>query len=380
MNESIFRIFAGDKYVNIRVITKGFALEQLFELNEGEDLESSVFLRDPRSIEPSEIRSFLTAMNKINVISEGSSDAQIEFALGNDPYLCVDNGVFKLVLTPKLIKNPKDRRRTLAGNLGLLYSLSLFLLEKKHGIVSYHASALVDEKNKLVYMNGGDASSGKSVIMLDYMSYYGNNSEYKVLSTEMGHFSIIEGEMVCYTGAQFDNLALFSGESEKQKLMKHLFPVNVLPDPDSDVETRDTDGSVKTAVSVKDYFARKQTYSSREGYMLVYLMPTINLDYKTLDPVILPRKNYSGMLSSLVGVARQKLGQKQPSWIYDERSTLFLPVRYLAAEEGMEAKTIGKSLKKEFLKAVIKIKGNPIDFNRNPGVYWGKIASLLELD
>lgn len=86
------------------------------------------------------------------------------------------------------------------------------------------------------------------------------------------------------------------------------------------------------------------------------------------------------MLSSLVGVARQKLGQKQPSWIYDERSTLFLPVRYLAAEEGMEAKTIGKSLKKEFLKAVIKIKGNPIDFNRNPGVYWGKIASLLELD
>jgi len=380
MNENIFRIFAGDKHVDIHVISNGFALEQLLELNKGEDLETSVFLRAPQSSEPSEIRSFLTAMNKVNLISGVSSDAQIEFTLGKDPSLSVDNGVFNLVLPYNLIKHPRDRRRTLAGNLGLLYSLSLFLFEKKHRIVSYHASALVDEKNKLVYINGGDASSGKSVIMLDYMSYYGNNSEYKVLSTEMGHFSIIEDEMVFYTGARFDNLSLFSGEPEKKKLLKHLFPTNILPEPDSDVETRGTDGSVKTRVSVKDYFARKQTYSSREGYKLVYLMPTIKPGYKTLDPIILSRENYSGMLSSLVGVARQKLGQKQPSWVYDERSTLLLPVRYLAAEGGMEANTIEKSLKKNFLKAVIKIKGDPIDFNSNPGVYWGKIASLLELD
>ncbi len=380
MNESIFQIFAGDKYVNIRVVTNGFALEQLFELNEGEDLESSVFLRAPRSSEPSEIRSFLTAMNKIYVVSEESSDAQIEFALGNDPSLCIDNGVFKLVLPPKLIKNPRDRRRTLAGNLGLLYSLSLFLLEKKHGIVSYHAGALVDEKNKLVYITGGDTSSGKSVIMLEYMSYYGFNSEYRVLSTEMGHFSIIEDEMVCYTGAQFDNVTLISGESEKFKLMKYLFPASPLPDLNSDIETKASDGNVRTPVSVKDYFARKHTYSSREGYKLVYLMPTINPGYKTIDPVILPRENYTGILSSLVGVARQKLGQKQPSWIYDELGTLFLPVQYLAAEEKMEARTIEKSLHSDFLKAVIKIKGNPLDFNSNPGVYWNKIASLLDLE
>jgi hypothetical protein len=379
MNEAIFQIFAGNKYVNIRVVSRGFPLEHLFELEEGEDLESSVFLRIPQSSEPSEIRSFLTAMNGINVVSEETSDARIEITLGDNPSLFVDNGVFKLVLTPNLVTNPKDRRRTLAGNLGLLYSLSLFLLEKKHKIVSYHASALVDERNKLVYINGGDASTGKSVIMLDYMSYYGNNSEYRVLSTEMGHFSIIEDEMVFYTGACFDNIALFPGELEKIKLMNNLFPINILPDPDSNVETRGTDGSVKTAISVKDYFARKQTYSSLDGYKLIYLMPTINPGYKTLDPVILPRENYNGILSSLVGVARQKLGQKQPSWIYDEKNSLFLPVRYLAAEEEMETKTIEKSLQNNFLKAVIKIKGNPIDFNKNPGVYWGKIASLLGL-
>jgi hypothetical protein len=379
MNEATFQISTGNKYVNIRVVTRGFPLEHLFELDEGEDLGSSVFLRIPQSSEPSEIRSFLTAMNKINVVSEEFIDGLIEITLGNNPSLNIDNGMFKLVLSPNLIKNPKDRRRTLAGNLGLLYSLSLFLLEKKHKIVSYHASALVDERNKLVYINGGDASTGKSVIMLDYMSYYGSNSEYRVLSTEMGHFSIIEDEMVFYTGACFDNIAIFPGELEKIKLMNNLFPVNILPDPDSDVETRGTDGSVKTAISMKDYFARKQTYSSLDGYKLIYLMPTINPGYKTLDPVILPRENYNGILSSLVGVARQKLGQKQPSWIYDEKGALFLPVRYLAAEEEMETKTIEKSLQKDFLKAVIKIKGNPIDFNKNPGVYWGKIASLLGL-
>lgn len=380
MNESIFRVFAGDKYVDIRVIANGFALEQLFELDEGEDLKNSVFLRAPRSTEPSEIRSFLTAMNKIIVVSGRISDAQIEFSLGNNPSLRVDNGVFKLVLPIELIKNPRDLRRTLAGNLGLLYSLSLFLLEKNHSIVSYHAGALVDEKNKIVYITGGDASSGKSVIMLDYMSYYGCNSKYRVLSTEMGHFSIIENKMVFYTGACYDNVALLPGETEKIKLMQYLFPAIVLPDPNSDVETKGTDGSVKIPVSVKDYFARKQTYSSREGYKLVYLMPTINPGYKTLDPVILPRENYTGILSSLIGVARQKLGQKQPSWIYDELGALFLPVRYLAAEEEMEAKTIEKSLKKDFLKVVIKIQGNPTDFNKNPGAYWQRIARLLEIE
>jgi len=79
-------------------------------------------------------------------------------------------------------------------------------------------------------------------------------------------------------------------------------------------------------------------------------------------------------------VARQKLGQKQPSWIYDERATLFLPAGYLAAEQEMEGKTIEDSLKEKYLRAVVRIKGNPLDFNRNPGSYWNKIVRLLDLD
>jgi hypothetical protein len=380
MNEAIFRIFAGDRYIDIQTVTRGFPLERLFELEEGDRLEESVFLRAPRSIVPSEIRSFLTAMKDIRVVAQGRPDACIEIATGKEPGLIVEEDLFKLTLSPELIERPKDRRRTLAGNLGLFYSLSLFLLEKKHGIVSYHSSALVDEKNRLLYINGGEASSGKSVIMLEYMAHYGPDSDYRVLSTEMGHLSILEGELTAYRGAGFDNVSLFPGEPEKTDLMGRLFPHDPMPDPDGDIEVRGTDGSVKTAVSVNEFYARSSSYSSKDGYRLVYLMPTIHPSYKTVDPDILPKGSYGGLLSSLIGVARQKLGQKQPSWIYDERAALFLPAWYLGAEQPMESRTIEESLREQHLRAVVRIKGNPMDFNRNPGAYWSKIARLLKLD
>jgi len=380
MKEALFRIFAGDKYIDIQTVARGFPLERLFELEEGDKLEDSVFIRAPKSIVPSEIRSFLTAMRDIRVVVQGSADARIEIDLGEEPGLEVEGEAFRLTLSPELIDRPKDRRRTLAGNLGLFYSLSLYLLEKKHGIVSYHSSTLVDEKNRLVYINGGDASSGKSVIMLEYMAHHGPGSYHRVLSTEMGHLSIVDGELTAYGGATFDNVSLFPGEPEKIELMGRLFPYDRMPDPDKDTEVRGTDGSVKTAVSVKEYYARSSSYSSREGYRLVYLMPTIHPSYQTVDPDILPWGSHGGLLSSLIGVARQKLGQKQPSWIYDERAALFLPAWYLGAEQRMEARTVEDSLQEQHLKAVVRIKGNPMDFNRNSGAYWGKIARLLELE
>jgi len=382
MNEATFRIFAGEKHIDIQAASHGFALERLFELEEGERLEDSVFLRAPKSTAPSEIRSFLTAMKDIRVASGARPDARIEVVSAAEPGLSVEEDGFRLALNPELIEQPKDRRRTLAGNLGLLYSLSLFLLERKYGIVSYHSSALVDEKNRLVYINGGDASSGKSVIMLEFMAHYGAGSDYRVLSTEMGHLSIVDGELTAYSGAGFDNVSLFPGEPEKIALMGRLFPEDRMPDPDGDIEVRGTDGSVKTAVSVHGYYARSSSYCSRDGYRLVYLMPTIHPSYETLDPALqrLPSAGYAGLLSSLIGVARQKLGQKQPSWIYDERASLFLPAWYLGAEQEMEARTIEESLEEQHLRAVVRIKGNPMDFNREPGAYWSRIARLLELD
>jgi hypothetical protein len=111
-------------------------------------------------------------------------------------------------------------------------------------------------------------------------------------------------------------------------------------------------------------------------------MPTIHPSYTTVDPVLQRRTagGYGGQLSSLIGVARQKLGQKQPSWIYDERAALFLPAWYLGAEQSMEARTIEQSLGEQHLLAVVGIRGNPKDFNAEPGAYWSRIVRLLELD
>ena len=217
----------------------------------------------------------------------------------------------------------------------------------------------MDERNKLVFINGGDASSGKSVLMLDYMARYGPGTDQRVLSTEMGHVSIRDGEMRAYGGAAVDNVSLFSRQPAQAALMARLFPNVELPDPDADVDVRGTDGNVKTPLPLKDYYARQPSYSSRDGYRLVYVLANIKLGTETKPPHLVPAGKRAGMLSSLVGVARQKLGQKQPSWVYAERASLLLPAWYLAGEQRMEANTIEESSSDGFLRAIVGVEGNP---------------------
>ena len=49
MNEAIFRIFAGDRYVDIQVASRGFPLERLFELVVRYLLEEEGMGRSPRA-------------------------------------------------------------------------------------------------------------------------------------------------------------------------------------------------------------------------------------------------------------------------------------------------------------------------------------------
>lgn len=376
MDRAVFRIFAGKHFVDIQVNTEApLTIEKLLAINEGEELMSSIFLRTPRSDHPDEIRCFLSAMHDIQVVDSKSPDGKIRYIHGDPVSLQVNNDVIEITVTEELVKNPKDHRRSLAGNLSILYSYSLFLLEKKHGIISYHSSALVDEEKKRIFVTGGDASSGKSVLMLEMMAYAYKNKRknLRVLSTEMGHVSV-QDEMVAYTGARTDNVALFPGEHEKVELMKMLFPNDILPDPDDkSVTTRGTDGSVKTPVSVLNYFATQEEYSSAEGYQMVYLMPTIKMGNPMQDPKIVPPSDE--LLESLVKVAQQKLGKKLPNWLYTEEITL--PVEYFSGEEKMERETIAKTLKEPFFKAVVEIQGDPVAFNKEPGEYWKKIESVL---
>lgn len=377
MDRAVFRIFAGNKYVDIQIdAEEPLTMEKLLDIQDGEDLMSSIFLRKPRSDYPDEIRCFLSAMHDIQVVASDAPDGYVKYRHGEPAALQVVDDVIEITLTEELAKNPKDHRRSLAGNLSILYAYALYLFEKQHGIISYHSSALVDEEKKYIYVTGGDASSGKSVLMLEMMAYAYKHEKknLRVLSTEMGHISVKDA-MVAYTGAKTDNVALFPGEHEKVALMKMLFPNDVLPDPDDKtVTTRGTDGSVKTPVSVSDYFATQPEYSSADGYQMVYLMPTIKMGNPVQDPVIVTPSEE--LFESLVKVAQQKLGKKLPNWLYTE--TVSLPVEYFAQEEQMEKDTIAKTLKPPYLKAVIEIQGDPVEFNKNPGAYWEKIESVLD--
>ena len=145
------------------------------------------------------------------------------------------------------------------------------------------------------------------------------------------------------------------------------------------MDVRGTDGSVKAPLSVANYYARQPSYSSRDGYRLVYVLANIKRGMETKPPRLMPAGKRAGVLSRLVGVARQKLGQKQPSWVYAERAPLLLPAWYLAGQQRMEADTIEESLSDRFLRATIEVEGSPADFTRRPGQYWSKIAELLEL-
>ena len=88
-------------------------------------------------------------------------------------------------------------------------------------------------------------------------------------------------------------------------------------------------------------------------------MPAIKAGNTTRPPALLNDQDGAGLFSSLVGVARQKLGQKQPSWVYDERASLLLPAWFLGGEQDGEARTIEDSLKPDLLRAVVGItRGN----------------------
>ncbi|MBN1557902.1 MAG: hypothetical protein JW951_07130 [Lentisphaerae bacterium] len=385
MQEAVFRIYAGERHVDIRVTTEGLALETLLEIPEGAPPEQSVYLREPDPSRPEEIRSFLAAMRAVAIVADGHPDAELHVATAEVPALTARGAAgadgperFDLRLTRALVEQPEDRRRTLAGNLGLLYSLSLYLFEKKHGIVSYHSGTLVDTRSKRIFVTGGDASSGKSVLMLDFMAHYGRGADQRVLSTEMGHLSVRDGELQVYAGARVDNVALFPGQPAQAALMARLFPGAALPDPSGKVAVRGTDGSVKAPLSVGDYAAPEAQYASRDGYRLVYLMPTIKVGLEPAPPRRLEAEERKGLLSSLIGVARQKLGQKQPSWVYGETAGLFLPAAALAAAQDTEARTIEASLDDAFLEAVLAVRGDPIAFTRQPGAYWEQITEALE--
>jgi hypothetical protein len=377
-NAAIFRIYAGNLYVSIKVITKGIDLESLLEVKKREDLENSPYLTEPVSSKPDEIRSFFTAMKKIEISENHDYDAEICVEVSKTSSLSFEDSMVECKLPETLIKKPKDRRRTLAGNLGLLFSLSLHLLQKKFGIISYHSSVLVDKENQIIFLiTGNTASIGKSVLMLEYLAHYGKDKNHQIVSCEMGHIRIMKNECRVYSGARFDNIALVKNESAKIALMKKLFPREKLPNESAKVKR--TNKMVKTPVSLKDYYTNKDVYSSKQGFKLVYILPQIRSRIITKDPVLIKHTD-STVLDLLVRAAEEKLGLNRPVWFFEENTKLCLPAGPFISQRKKLEKTIGNSLQKKFLRGIIRIEGNPLDFIHRPGTTWPRIIQSLNLN
>jgi len=94
-----------------------------------------------------------------------------------------------------------DRRYTLFGNLGFLFRYTIRVLEERHRIWSFHASAMVDEKTGELWLIPGGAGAGKTVFLLA-----GLERGWTIFSTEMTHLRVSERGCEWFKGSLFDNV------------------------------------------------------------------------------------------------------------------------------------------------------------------------------
>ena len=100
-------------------------------------------------------------------------------------------------------RSASDLRYSLWGNQGFLYRYVLSLLERRHGIFSLHAGAVLDERQGRLYVVAGGAGSGKTVYLLS-----GLERGLKLFSTETVHFALEGGSLVWFMGSLVDNIRL----------------------------------------------------------------------------------------------------------------------------------------------------------------------------
>ncbi len=94
-----------------------------------------------------------------------------------------------------------DRRYTLFGNLGFLFRYAIRVLEDRHRIWSFHASAMMDENARELWLIPGGAGAGKTVFLLA-----GLERGWTIFSTEMTHLRVSEQGCEWFKGSLFDNV------------------------------------------------------------------------------------------------------------------------------------------------------------------------------
>lgn len=103
----------------------------------------------------------------------------------------------------KFTREASDLRFSLWGNQGFLYRYALYLLEKKHRIISLHACALYSDKANQLYVITGGAGSGKTVYLLSGLS-----KGLRLFSTETVHVRVEKNTLSWFMGSLVDNVRL----------------------------------------------------------------------------------------------------------------------------------------------------------------------------
>jgi hypothetical protein len=163
-------------------------------------------LNDPEFFSEYKMQCLLTNVYKIDDIPFGPNlDAYFYiYDIPNVPptMKVTDNAVFVTGPISELDAKMADRRYSIFGNLGLFFKYSMATLER-HGIYSFHASAMYNpENNELMAVVGG-AGAGKTVFILE-----GISRGYQIFTVEMLHFAFRDEGLVFYKGALMDNIRI----------------------------------------------------------------------------------------------------------------------------------------------------------------------------
>lgn len=161
-------------------------------------------IRDPRYFESPKVESLLTNVHQLPEIPYENTDA--DFIVIDDPQIkpsvsigertCFCSGNFS-----SWERECKDIRYSLFGNLGLFFRYSLAVLERFHGIYSFHASSMYIPSNNTLLLVVGGAGAGKTVYLLK-----GVVEGWKFFSTEMTHLRVTDDGYEFYKGSLYDNV------------------------------------------------------------------------------------------------------------------------------------------------------------------------------
>lgn len=165
-------------------------------------------IHDKRYFESARVESQLTNIHKLEDVPYADVDA--DFIVIDDPNVkphvsigertCFCAGDFS-----RMEKECKDIRYSVFGNLGLFFRYSLSVLERFHGIYSFHASSMYIPGSNTVLLVVGGAGAGKTVYLLK-----GVLEGWKFLSTEMTHLRMGKEGYELYKGSLFDNVRVGS--------------------------------------------------------------------------------------------------------------------------------------------------------------------------